>query len=269
MAFKEQWSKTASENELLRRSNLEGENLKKFYQRIEQEHPALAAALMEAQEGKDPMKFIASMPNANILGKSAKDLGDDVLAATYLRDQFSDEELTAKRTGNYAEVDESTLAAKFKMLRPAAEFMHEQRNKQYVDSMTQRQQARIQEGENITKSKAAALSYASQDSFVKPFLTQQTIESFHNGSFSNGVFTNEDGTLHPHALSATIKAQRYDSDVRRAYEAGKEAGKQSGLQEGTAQLPDARPTGRVLNMPVPAGAKDPNLETIHRMSKSM
>jgi hypothetical protein len=265
LAFKEQYGKVTSEVELLRKATLEGENLKNFYKRVEQEQPALAAALLEFQEGRDPLQYISKLANANILGKNSKELSDDVLAATYMRDKFSDEELNARRTGDYSSlaVDKEMLDAKFKMLRPAAEFMHDQRNKEYTDGMTKKQQQIMEIRERSMQDRAAALAHAQSDPVARLYLNQETIEAFHNNSFTNGVFTKEDGSLHPNALAATIKAMRYDSDVKRAYEAGLSAGKKSGLQEATSSLPDARPNGRVINMPTQQpGQSDPNMDAI-------
>jgi len=268
-AYKTRIQQELAEKEEFKQRAVQGDNITAALKKIEQENPVLHAAFLEQLEGRDALQYIASLPNATILGKSSKDIADKVLLKTYLGDKFSTEEWKAIETNDFSElgVEKEVVDAKIKTLRPAAEFMHDQRNQEHNARIQSREQAIAAAREADTKTRAAAIAAATSDPYAKLYVNQETIQSFRDGKLFQGVFTQEDGALHPNAFTAAIKAKHYDSDVKRAYAAGMEAGKQSGLQEGTAQLPNARPGQRVVATQEQSQV-DPNRSVIAQALKS-
>lgn len=263
LAYKEKVSQAFARNQLLEKEVEAGRNIADALKRIEENEPALAAAITESLAGRSGLEYVSSLPNPKILGKAGKDIGDEVLFRTYMGDKFSSEEWEAHKTGNFDAINttKEVWEAKVKMLRPVAELLHDQRNQEHAVKHKAREQSIAQRREQQAQTLTASVAHASNDRFAKLHVNQETIEALRNGSLFTGTFLNEDGTQHIHAMTAAIKAQRYDSDVERAYKAGLAAGSQSGLQEGTVQMPNARMPGRVVPLSQEQ-QKDPYKQTL-------
>lgn len=268
LAYKTQVEEIRSKHTLLEQELTQSRGIAEALKRIEEQSPAMHAAILEELEGRSGLEYISKQGDVRIVGKQASELSDEVLMKTYLGDKFSEEEWNAYRTGDYTSVgvDEDTMKAKMKVLRPAAEHLHSQRNEQYANTIRSREQARLKIVEQDRNVRAQAIVAANEDPFTKPHITKEVIESFQNGTLFHGTFLSQEGTLHPNAIKAAVKAQRYDGDVKRALELGEQRGYQRGLQEGTAQMPNARPLSRAGNPPAQSEG-DPWLATIGRALK--
>lgn len=239
IAYRDTVTKRLAEAELLKKDADTARTIQANLQRIEKENPVLHAAIVEQMEGRDGLEYISKMPSANVLNKEAKDLSDEVLINTYLKERFTDEERRAKRTGDYMDTDfdKEQLDAKYKMFRPVAEHMHEQRLAELRGRIESREKEMASMREREAKSLADALATAQNDPIARIHMNQESIDALRNGSIFQGVFLNPDGTLHPNALASLVRAKHYDGDVRRALAIGEQRGYQRGLQEGMAQMP--------------------------------
>jgi hypothetical protein len=264
IAFREQYSRVANEAEEFKKSVADAEGIKAALKRIEESNPAFHAAIIEELDGRDGLKYISNLPNANILGKKASDLSDETLFRTYMGDKFTEDEWKAWKTNDYDDVSftKDVIQAKIEALRPAAEFMHQQRYEDHRKSLQEKEQALAQQREMYSKLTADNITQAQADPYARIYLNQETIEAFRSGTLTKGLLTQDDGvTPHPNMLVALTKAKHFDEAVKRAYEAGLAKGEQRGLQQGTAQLPIPRPGGRAVS-PADEQKGDPYLETL-------
>ena len=239
IAFKQKYDTINAEVEVLRQKAEQGEGATRLLDQLEQQHPALAAAIAEAAKGKDPFEYLSSMPNPSVLGKASKDLPEAFLLQTYKSDRFSADELNAIRTGDYSElsVSKEDLQAKVKHYLPMAQDMHDERNQKHLASMQQQEQQAKQQREAVDKSITEALATANNDPAVRRHIDRDFIEKLRKGSVLHGTIFNEDGTWSKSAPSILIKGTRYDVDIKRAYEAGLQSAKQRSLQEETMRMP--------------------------------
>lgn len=265
IAYRDTVQKRLAEADLLKKDADTARTIQANLQRIEKENPVLHAAIIEQMEGRDGLDYISKMPSASVLNKAAKDLSDEVLINTYLKDRFTDEERRAKRTGDFSDVafDKDALDTKYSLLRPVAEQMHEQRLGELRGRIESRDREMAAAREREAQAIAATLAHAQADPIARMHVTQDSIDALRNGSIFQGVFLNADGTLHPQALASLVKATHYDGDVRRALAIGEQRGYQRGLQEGMAQMPAASGGRAVSNQQAPQG--DPNLAVIAQM----
>lgn len=234
IAFKQQYDTVTTELQLLRQKNEQNEGATRLLDTIEQKYPALAAAIAKATENKDPFEYLSSLPNPSILGKASKDLSDHFLLETYQRDRFSQDELNALKSGDYTDlpISKEDLQAKVKAMLPVAQYMHDERNQKHVASLQQQEQQARQMREAVDKSITEAIAQANNDPAVARHIDRELIEKVRKGTFLNGVVFNEDGTWSKSAVSNFIKGQRYDVDIKRAYEAGRAAaGQRNSLVE--------------------------------------
>lgn len=240
IAFKQKFDTINAEVEVLRQKAEQGEGATRLLDSIEQRYPAIAAALAEAAKGKDPFEYLNSIPNPSVLGKAAKDLPEAFLLETYQAERFSQEELKALKTGDYSDlaISKEDLQAKAKSFLSVAQYQHDERNQKHMASLQQQeQQARVQR-EAIDKSVTDALAAANSDPAVRRHIDRDFIEKLRKGSVLHGTIFNEDGTWSKSAPAILIKGTRYDSDIKRAYEAGLGAAKQRSIIEETARMPE-------------------------------
>lgn len=240
IAFKQQYESINAELAVLRQKSEQNEGATRLLDTIEQKHPALAAALAQAAEGKDPFEYLSSLPNPSVLGRPSKDLPDHFLLETYQKERFSADEIAALKSGDYSDlpISKEDLQAKAKAMLPVAQYMHDERNQKHVASLQQQEQQARQVREAVEKSITEAIAQANNDPAVRRHIDKDLIEKVRKGTFLNGVIFNEDGTWGKSAVSTFIKGTRYDQDIKRAYEAGLNSAKQRSLIEETARMPE-------------------------------
>lgn len=257
-AFKETFAKAEAELGTLRESNDKQKWAIDLLGELEQKYPALAAAIVEAQEERDPFEYLKQLGDPNMLGKKAEELTESQKVDTYLKKYFSKEERDAIRTGDYMDLDVSEKEVKAKMAHwmPTADAMHNEKNTAHTKANSDKM-ARI--GENRKSQEASitsAIAKASADPFVRGAITPEVLTAFRNGTLFNGSTFKDDGTYADSALSTYLKGQRYDSDIKRAIEYGKKMGSQDGEQKVVASLP-TKP-GASRNTPPTPVAAQPN-----------
>ncbi len=237
-AFKETFAKTEAELGTLREANDKQKWAIELLGQIEQRFPALAAAIAEAQEERDPFEYLSQLGDPKMLGKKAEELTESQKVDTYLKKHFTDAERNALRTGDYTELEgtEKDLKAKVQMLLPVADHMHTEKNAAHTKANADKL-ARIAEGRKAQEASiTGAIAHASADPYVRSAITPEILTAFRNGSLFNGSTYKEDGTYADPALTTYLKGQRYDSDIKRAIEYGKKLGAQAGSQEVVASL---------------------------------
>lgn len=237
--FKEEFEKMSGRVKALEASEAEAAGLKGLLDRIEKEHPVLAAAIMEASGGKDPLAYIDAIPERKLVGRASKDISTEVLVNTYLRDKFSEAEREAMRSGDFdtLNVSKEDLKAKYELFRPVAEHLHNERNSSHFNRISQQEKSAKEHRERMEASVNDSIAYASRDPYVRSFLTKEMIASAKQGELIDKSVYNQDGTLRDSAIALIVKGQRYDADIKRVYEAGKKAGNQSRTLEEVHKMP--------------------------------
>lgn len=263
VAFKETFAKTEAELGTLREANDKQKWAIELLNNIEQTNPALAAAIAEAQEGRDPFEYLSQLGDPKMLGKKAEELTVSQKVDTYLQKHFSKAERDAIRTGDYSELDvtEKDLKAKVESFMSLADHQHNEKNaahnKASADKMARIAETRKAQEASIT----GAIAHASADPYVRSAITPEILTAFRNGSLFNGSTFKEDGTYADPALTTYLKGQRYDSDIKRAIEYGKKLGSQAGAQEVVASLPTKPGASRVAP-PTPAAPQPQRNATV-------
>lgn len=258
-AFKETFAKAEAELGTLREANEKQKWAIDLLGELEQKYPALAAAIVEAQEERDPFEYLSQLGDPKMLGKKAEELTDSQKADTYLKKYFSKEERDAIRTGDYTGLDvtEKEVKAKLAHWMPTADAMHNEKNAAHTKAAADKM-ARIGESRKAQEaSVTAAIAKASADPFVRNAITPEILTAFRNGTLFNGNTFKDDGTYADSALSTYLKGQRYDSDIKRAIEWGKKQGARAGEQEVVASL-STSPGASRATPPTPAAPAQPN-----------
>lgn len=237
--FKGEWEKQTTRLKELEVTADEADKLRGLLTRIEKEHPVLAAAIMEASAGKDPLAYIDAIPERKLMGKEAKDITTEVLVNTYLRDRFTDAERKAMRTGDFDDlaITKEDIKAKYELFRSAAELRHEERMNEHRSAHAQREERAKEASRKMSDSITESLARASADPMVRSFITKETIAAAKSGALVDKAIYNEDGTLSPGAIALIVKGQRYDADIKRVYEAGKKARVEQAMLEETHRMP--------------------------------
>ena len=258
-AFKETFAKAEAELGTLREANEKQKWAIDLLGELEQKHPALAAAIVEAQEDRDPFEYLSQLGDPKMLGKKAEELTDSQKADTYLKKHLSKEIRDALRTGDYTGLDVTEKEAKALVAHwmPTADAMHNEKNAAHTKAAADKM-ARIGESRKAQEaSVTAAIAKASADPFVRSAITPEILTAFRNGTLFNGNTFKDDGTYADSALSTYLKGQRYDSDIKRAIEYGRKMGSQAGEQKVVASLPTSPGASRSA-APTPAAPVQPN-----------
>ena len=238
-AFKETYAKAEAELGTLRELTEKQKSVMDLLNSIEERHPALANAILEANEGRDPFEYLNSLGDPKIIGKKAEELSESQKVDTYLQKHFSKAERDALRTGDYSELDVSAedLKAKVKHFLPVADHMHTEKNEAQAKASEAKATRMAEYRKNFEASITGAIAKASADPLVRGSLTPEILTAFRNNTLFNGSTFKDDGSYADTALSNYLKGTRYDSDIKRAYESGKKAGSQGRAQEVVASLP--------------------------------
>lgn len=238
-AFKETYAKAEAELGTLRELTDKQKGVMDLLNSIEERFPALANALLEANEGRDPFEYLNGLGDPKIIGKKAEDLSESQKVDTYLQKHFSKQERDALRTGDYSELDVSAedLKAKVKHFMPIADHMHEEKNSAHTKANEAKMARAAEISKNWEASITGAIAHATADPLVRGAITPEILTAFRNGTLFKGSTLKDDGSYADTALSNYLKGTRYDSDIKRAYESGKKAGSQGRTQEVVASLP--------------------------------
>jgi len=239
VAFKETFAKTQAELGTLREVTEKQKSVMDLLNSVEERFPALANALLEVAENRDPFEYLNNLGDPKMLGKKAEDLSESQMVDTYLQKHFSKAERDALRTGDYSDLDVSAedLKAKVNHWMSTAQDMHEQKNQAYTKANEAKAARATEVRKNFEASVTSAIAKASADPLVRSAITPEILTAFRNGTLLNGSTFKDDGSYADTALSTYLKGTRYDSDIKRAYESGKKVGSQGRAQEVVASLP--------------------------------
>ena len=262
LAYRDRIRQELAEKDTFKADAQKAQQLQSGLKQLEEQNPALHAAILLQLEGKDPFEYLAKLPNKNILGKQAKDLTDEQLIGTYSPDKVSPEEWRALKENSFAElnIDEDTLKYKIKNYRDLAEQTHTRSQQEHRQRIQSQEEGRRTYQENILKADAASIAQAQSDPFTKSYLTSEYVEQYRSGSLEKGILTLDDGvTPHPNRLTALTKAKHFDEAVRKAYERGLAKGVESGKIAAVSQMPDPITGGRAVTQPQQPDTRRPDV----------
>jgi len=271
VAFKETFAKAEAELGTLREREAQQKGVIDLLNSIEERYPALANALLEANEGRDPFEYLNQLGDPKLIGKKAEELSESQLVDTYLQKHFSKAERDAIRTGDTSELDVSAedLKAKVKHWISTAHDMHTQKNEAQTKANTEKATRMAESRKNFEASITNAIAKASADPLVRGAITPEVLTALRNNTLFNGSIFKDDGSYADTALSNYLKGTRYDSDIKRAYEHGKKAGSQGRAQEVVASLPTKPGASRQAPQTPAAAGKPTNNNTFVGLSEFM
>jgi len=271
VAFKETFAKAEAELGTLREREAQQKGVIDLLNAIEERYPALANALLEANEGRDPFEYLNQLGDPKLIGKKAEELSESQLVDTYLQKHFSKAERDAIRTGDTSELDVSAedLKAKVKHGISTAHDMHTQKNEAQTKANTEKATRMAESRKNFEASITNAIAKASADPLVRGAITPEVLTALRNNTLFNGSIFKDDGSYADTALSNYLKGTRYDSDIKRAYEHGKKAGSQGRAQEVVASLPTKPGASRQAPQTPAAAGKPTNNNTFVGLSEFM
>ena len=271
VAFKETFAKAEAELGTLREREAQQKGVIDLLNSIEERYPALANALLEANEGRDPFEDLNQLGDPKLIGKKAEELSESQLVDTYLQKHFSKAERDAIRTGDTSELDVSAedLKAKVKHWISTAHDMHTQKNEAQTKANTEKATRMAESRKNFEASITNAIAKASADPLVRGAITPEVLTALRNNTLFNGSIFKDDGSYADTALSNYLKGTRYDSDIKRAYESGKKAGSQGRAQEVVASLPTKPGASRQAPQTPAAAGKPTNNNTFVGLSEFM
>ncbi len=271
VAFKETFAKAEAELGTLREREAQQKGVIDLLNSIEERYPALANALLEANEGRDPFEYLNQLGDPKLIGKKAEELSESQLVDAYLQKHFSKAERDAIRTGDTSELDVSAedLKAKVKHWISTAHDMHTQKNEAQTKANTEKATRMAESRKNFEASITNAIAKASADPLVRGAITPEVLTALRNNTLFNGSIFKDDGSYADTALSNYLKGTRYDSDIKRAYESGKKAGSQGRAQEVVASLPTKPGASRQAPQTPAAAGKPTNNNTFVGLSEFM
>lgn len=254
MAFKEQYTKTAQELELLKPELEPLRNIKKF---IDGLPPALAEAMSLYQQGKDPIEYLVSLPKAAAFDRPVADVPARELIDHYFKGKVTPEDWNRLGDPDVDPAIKDAIKDKIGIYEGSAREL-------YVRDL-EKPKVAAQEREKAHREAQAAYDrsitdnvVAAKKSTVAPLIDQGTIDRFKNGDLVKKFLYLDDGvTIRPELLTDIVWAQNRIAVEERLRKSVSASAKSEGMAEATQRLPNGPlGSGRVVTQ---ADAEKPDL----------
>ena len=233
IAFRDQWKTEREQYGMLKAEYDKVAGLKADMETLT---PAMLRALELHKEGKDPLAYIKSLPDAVFQNKPSSELSDEYLCNTYAQGKTESAFATLKNPDSSEEAIEAAKDV-IAHYRSIGESKHDAAlNQTKADYQAQQQQQAVAY-EQFQKGTAVALSNV-KGSPLKAFVDPAQVEEFSQPGKFLGRFLESDGvTPKPDAFIKVIKGERFDEAVKAARTLGYKQGKEEGILEATSKLP--------------------------------
>jgi len=254
MAFKEQYTKTAQELELLKPELEPLRNIKKFVDGLS---PVMAEALALYQQGKDPIEYLASLPKAVAFDRPVADVPARELIDHYFKGKVPPEDWNRLGDPDVDPAIKDAIKDKIGIYEGSAREL-------YVRDL-EKPKVAAQEREKAHREAQAAYDrsitdnvVAAKKSTVAPLIDQGTIDRFKNGDLVKKFLYLDDGvTIRPELLTDIVWAQNRIAVEERLRKSVSASAKSEGMAEATQRLPNGPlGSGRVVTQ---ADAEKPDL----------